>query len=149
MEVLILQTTVDRAQNQLDHSLHRLVRVLSLVHPQGYLRLFLDAEESMKELLHHASERDIYPNYVNWLLTAFGNPKLSTKTTTQSLIFPLSDRELEILQHIAAGMTNQEISDRLFISLATVKGHTSNIYGKLSVKNRNQAVVKARELEIL
>ena len=103
----------------------------------------------MKELLHHALTRNIYPNYVNWLLTAFGDFELSTKTKTQSLIDPLSDRELEILQHIAAGLSNKEISDRLFISLATVKWHTSNIYGKLSVKNRNQAVVRARKLEII
>ena len=149
VEVLILQTTVYQAQNQLELSLKQLNRILSLVHPQEYLRLFLDAGESMKELLYHAAKRDIYPNYVNWLLTAFGNVTLTTKTPSQSLIDPLSDRELEILQHIAAGLSNQNIAEKLFISIATVKWHTSNIYGKLAVRNRNQAVVRARELEIL
>ena len=147
VEVLILQTTVYQAQNQVKFGLEQLDRIFSLVHPQAYLRLFLDAGESMKELLDYAATQNIYPHYVNWLLTAFDHIAPSDKN--QNLIEPLSDRELEILQHIATGLTNQEIGDRLFISLATVKWHTSNIYGKLSVKNRNQAVVKARELEIL
>ena len=147
MEVLILQTTVDRAENQLELSLKQLRLIFSLVHPQAYLRLFLDAGESMKELLDYAATQNIYPHYVNWLLTAFD--RIAPSDKNHNLIEPLSDRELEILQHIAVGLANQEIGDRLFISLATVKWHTSNIYGKLSVRNRNQAVVKARKLEIL
>ena len=147
VEILILQTTVYQAKQQLKLSLKQLSYIFSLVHPQAYLRLFLDAGESMKELLKYAAEQNLYPNYVNWLLTAFDNIVPSDKN--QNLIQPLSDRELEILQNIALGLTNQDIGDRLFISLATVKWHTSNIYGKLSVKNRNQAVVKARELKIL
>ncbi len=149
IEILILQTTVYQAQNQLDLSLNQLDRVLSLVHPQGYLRLFLDAGESMRELLHHAANRDINSNYVNYLLRAFDNVEPSTRTKTQPLIDPLSDRELEILQHIAAGLSNQNIAEKLFISLATVKWHSSNIYSKLSVRNRNQAVAQARELKII
>ena len=147
VEVLILQITVYQGQNQLKIALQQLKLIFSLVHPQAYLRLFLDADKSIQELLKYAAKQNIYPNYVNWLLKAFDNIAPSNKN--QNLIEPLSDRELEILQLIAAGLTNQEIGDRLVISLATVKWHTSNIYGKLSVKNRNQAVVKARELEIL
>ena len=62
---------------------------------------------------------------------------------------PISERELELLRLIAAGLTNQDIADRLSISLTTVKWHTSNILGKLGVKNRTQAVAKARELGLL
>ena len=57
---------------------------------------------------------------------------------------PLTERELEVLSLIAEGLSNQEVSQRLFISLATVKWHTSNIYGKLGVKNRTQAIAQAR-----
>ena len=60
--------------------------------------------------------------------------------------FGLSSREAEILVLIEKGMTNQEIADQLFVSLSTIKTHTSNIYAKLSVKNRTQAIVKARSI---
>jgi LuxR family maltose regulon positive regulatory protein len=65
------------------------------------------------------------------------------------MVEPLSERELEVLHLIAGGLSNQEVSQRLFITLATVKWHTSNIYGKLGVKNRTQAIAQARELGIL
>jgi len=65
------------------------------------------------------------------------------------LIEPLSERELEVLQYIAEGLTNREIADRLYISLNTVKVHARNIYGKVNVNNRTQAVARARELGIL
>lgn len=67
----------------------------------------------------------------------------------QPLIEPLSERELEVLQLIGEGLTNQQISDRLFIVVGTVKKHTSNIYSKLGVNNRTQAVARARELNLL
>ena len=72
-----------------------------------------------------------------------------TANLPQPLIEPLSERELEILALIAAGLTNQEIATRLVLSLATVKWHAGNIYGKLGVRNRGQAVAQARELGLL
>jgi LuxR family maltose regulon positive regulatory protein len=65
------------------------------------------------------------------------------------MIEPLSARELEVLELISGGLTNREIASRLFISLNTVKAHTRNIYGKLGVHNRTQAVARARALGIL
>jgi LuxR family maltose regulon positive regulatory protein len=65
------------------------------------------------------------------------------------LAAPLSERELEVLRLIAAGLTNQEIAERLVIALSTAKRHSINIYGKLGVSNRTQAVAKARELNLL
>jgi LuxR family maltose regulon positive regulatory protein len=62
---------------------------------------------------------------------------------------PLSQRELEVLQFIAKGSSNKEVARQLFISLPTVKWHTSNIYGKLGVQNRTQAVAKARALGLI
>ncbi|MBX7046013.1 MAG: response regulator transcription factor [Ignavibacteria bacterium] len=61
----------------------------------------------------------------------------------------LSGRELEVLLNIANGLTNQEIADKLFVSLNTIKTHTTNIYSKLGVKNRTQAVSKAKALNLL
>ncbi|MFN2270008.1 MAG: LuxR C-terminal-related transcriptional regulator, partial [Anaerolineae bacterium] len=68
---------------------------------------------------------------------------------TQPLIEPLSERELEVLQLLAQRLTNQEIGQRLYISLATVKSHTCNIYGKLGVHSRQAAVSQAQALGIL
>ena len=65
------------------------------------------------------------------------------------MVEPLSERELEVLQLIADGLTNPEIATRLFLSLNTVKVHTRNIYGKLDAHNRTRAVVRARALGIL
>jgi LuxR family transcriptional regulator, maltose regulon positive regulatory protein len=69
--------------------------------------------------------------------------------TAQPLVEPLSDRELEILGLIAGGLSNREISERLFLALITVKGHNRNIFRKLQVRRRTEAVARARELGLL
>jgi LuxR family maltose regulon positive regulatory protein len=76
-------------------------------------------------------------------------PSTSVRTGPQPLIEPLSERELEILGLIAAGMSNQQIADELIISVGTVKWHLNNIYGKLGVRRRTQAVAHARALRLL
>jgi LuxR family maltose regulon positive regulatory protein len=72
-----------------------------------------------------------------------------TKASPSELVEPLSEREIEVLQLIAEGLTNPEIAGRLYLSLNTVKVHTRNIYGKLGVNNRTQAVARGRDLGIL
>ena len=67
----------------------------------------------------------------------------------QPLIEPLSPRELEVLHLIAQGLSNQEISERLFLALGTVKGHNQQIFGKLQVQRRTEAVARARELGLM
>jgi ATP/maltotriose-dependent transcriptional regulator MalT len=67
----------------------------------------------------------------------------------QGLLNPLSARELEILGLFAAGLSNKEVADKLIISLGTVKAHSSNIYRKLDVRNRAQAIIRAGELNLL
>jgi LuxR family maltose regulon positive regulatory protein len=69
--------------------------------------------------------------------------------TPSPLVEPLSRREIEVLQLVAAGLSNREVGERLFLSLDTVKGHNRNIYGKLEVKNRTQAINKAIDLKII
>jgi NarL family two-component system response regulator LiaR len=67
----------------------------------------------------------------------------------QPLAEPLSEREMEVLDLIAEGLTNREIADRLFIAVGTVKRHINNIYGKLEVHHRAEAIARARELGLL
>ena len=70
-------------------------------------------------------------------------------SAAEGLVEPLSQRELEVLQLIAQGLSNREISERLFLALSTVKGHNRNIFGKLQVQRRTEAIARARELGLL
>ena len=67
-------------------------------------------------------------------------------SAVQALIEPLSERELDVLRLICVGKSNQEIADDLFIALDTVKRHINNIYGKLGVRRRSQAIIESRRL---
>jgi LuxR family maltose regulon positive regulatory protein len=88
--------------------------------------------------------------YVRNLLSAFTDKEFHPPTPSpQPLIEPLSEREIEVLQLIAEGLTNQEIAARLYLSLNTVKVHTRNIFGKLGIHHRAAAIARARDLGIL
>jgi LuxR family maltose regulon positive regulatory protein len=89
--------------------------------------------------------------YIHQLLAAFAKEEKIQPSafTPQPLLEPLSRRELEVLQLIAQGLSNQEISERLFLALDTVKGHNRRIYDKLQVQRRTEAVACARELGLL
>jgi LuxR family maltose regulon positive regulatory protein len=131
-------------------ALSTLERALQLAEPGGYIRAFVDLGRPMATLLRQAAARGLAPDYVNTLLEAFRAraqdlPHIHTPTLAE----PLSDRELEILRLIAAGLSNQEIADTLVVSVNTVKTHVRRLYGKLSVNNRLQAVERARELDLL
>jgi len=118
---------------------------LAMAEPGGFVRIFVDEGEAMKRLLSEAQKRGIKRGYVAKLLAAFPSdiPK------AQPLIEPLSERELEVLRLVAQGLSNQEISERLFLALSSVKGHNRNIFDKLQVQRRTEAVARARELGLL
>ena len=107
----------------------------------------------MAHLLSQAASRRLMPDYTAELLAAFDDAAKDEQRKTEllpsSLVEPLSERELEVLQLIAQGLSNREIGERLFLALNTVKGHNSRIYAKLGVRNRTQAINKARALSIL
>ena len=107
----------------------------------------------MAQLLYEAAARGIAPEYVGRLLAAFPEsefePPSEVPKPQAGLVEPLSAREIEVLQLVAEGLSNREIAQRLFISPATVKVHNRNIYGKLGVNSRTQAIARARTLGIL
>ncbi len=136
-------------------ALSELRQALLIAEPEGYTRLFLDEGPSMNRLLEEAARHSITPEYSRRLLEAF---RLESKPVDAQQPAPparsdwvetLSEREVALLSLIAEGLSNQEIARRLFISLPTVKWHTGNIFGKLGVHSRTQAVAKARAAGIL
>lgn len=154
-EVLTLQAMAYWAQGEKNTAVERLAEALALAKPGGFIRLFVDEGVSMARLLYEALARDIEPTYVRRLLAAFPvadtkqAPSLPLPESEADFVEPLSERELEVLQLIAEGLTNQEVANRLYLSLHTVKVHARNIYAKLDVRNRTEAVAKGRSLGIL
>jgi LuxR family maltose regulon positive regulatory protein len=156
IEILCLQALAYGVQDEDDNrAIEILAQALRRAAPEGYTRIFVDEGPPMASLLYEALKRDIAPEYVQQLLAAFpvSEPEEDISKKSQvdqsGLIEPLSEREIDVLQLLAKGLTNQVVATRLFISLHTVKAHTRNIYSKLGVNNRTQAVDRARTLGIL
>jgi LuxR family maltose regulon positive regulatory protein len=148
IEILLLQALGYEAQGNSAQALTALERALQLAEPQGYVRIFVDEGEPMARLLALAQAQGILPGYTTRLLAAFTTAP-APGPAAQPLIEPLSSRELEILGLIAQGLSNRQISERLFLALSTVKGHNGRIYAKLAVRRRTEAVARARELGLL
>ncbi len=152
IEILVLRALALEEQGDTAEALAALQEALTLAEPEGYVRIFVDEGLRMAKLLRQAASRGIAPKYVKKLLSAF-EPKSSVKSEIRNLqsalVEPLSERELEVLHLIAAGLSNQQIAKELFISLNTVKTHVKNINSKLNVGNRTEATARARELGLL
>jgi LuxR family maltose regulon positive regulatory protein len=158
IEVLVLQAVALELQGDTPSALAVLERAVSLARPEGYMRVFLDEGKPIETLLRTAitrwRDRDLLA-YARKLLAAFCQEQaerpvpLAKTSKGGALTEPLSERELEVLQLIAAGYSNQEIADKLVISVRTVKKHVENIHGKLGVRSRTQAAFRARELNLL
>jgi len=151
IEILMLQALAHAAQGDVDAALAPLERALALAASEGYVRLFVDEGPPMAALLQKLKRVDERQSqYIDQLLSAFAEQDTQPSPfTPQPLIDPLSERELEILQLIAAGLKNKEIADKLFISLNTVLYHNKNIYSKLGVSKRALAIARARELALI
>jgi LuxR family transcriptional regulator, maltose regulon positive regulatory protein len=154
LKVMVLQAVALQAHGDQDQAVQLLGDALSLAAPGGFIRLFVDEGLPMAHLLSAAAALGIMPDYTGKVLAACEaeeqkSENNSSPPTAQPLLEPLSPRELEVLQLMAQGRSNQEISERLFLALSTVKGHNRNIFGKLQVQRRTEAVARARALGLL
>ncbi len=149
----VIQAKALALHGKASEALARLLEILPLAAPEGYLSTFLDEGETLRQLLHQAPGN--LPSgelraYVEQVLAAFSpGENAPTKREAGYGAPKLSDREREILSLVAAGLSNQEIAERLVISITTVKTHVGNIFHKLGVTSRIQAIARAEGLGLL
>lgn len=155
IEALALQSLLSEAQGDSQTALDLLDQALAMAQPGGFIRLFVDLGPPLARLLVRLTSDDQgRQSYIQRLLVAFEQEKPPPYLTgsdgvSQPLIEPLTDRELEVLDLLAQRLSDKEIAERLIISPRTVKSHCRNIFGKLNVNKRRQAVLRARKLGLL
>lgn len=154
IEILVNQALAWHSCHQTACALTALQRALSLAEPEGYIRTFVDGGPTIAWLLRQLPRSP----YHTRLLKAFdaqaygqqpGHDAAQQRAASAVLVEPLSPRELTVLRLIAEGLSNQEIAAQLVVALSTVKKHINNIYSKLSVRSRTQAIARARALDLL
>jgi LuxR family maltose regulon positive regulatory protein len=155
IEVLVLQAIAFQAQGETAQALDALERALSLAEPEGYVRTFIAEGAPMAGLLRQAAARRIAPAYVEKLLAELPDaepqavPQSEIQIQKSEIVEPLTARELEVLRLLTTSLSVPEIADELYISPHTARSHIKNVYGKLDVHNRIEAVVRAQELGLM
>ncbi len=168
VQILVVKALVHRAQGSLKDANSTLLEALTFAEPEGYIRTFLDEGEPMRLLIANFKSmienrvRGTVPedqknliDYINKLLAAFTissiprTRKPFIDNLQSSIPEPLSERELEVLLLMAAGLSNREIADKDIVSINTVKTQGKSIYGKLGTHNREETITAARELGLL
>jgi LuxR family maltose regulon positive regulatory protein len=149
LRAMALQAVAYAMHGEREQAVHVLREALALAEPGGFVRLFVDEGPVMAQLLSIAADQGATADYTRRLLAAFAAEEWKAAGDSQPLVEPLSQRELEILQLIAQGLSNREIGERLFLALDTIKGHNRRIFEKLGVQRRTEAVARARELGLL
>ena len=156
VDVLALQAVAFSKQGQTEEASAALNKALFLAFQRGFVRPFIEAGSTMAALLDQFDGDPNYADFISTLRTAFGSfvdssvaqpattrPVAQMPAAVQPLVETLTNRELDVLELLAQRLQNKEIADRLSISPNTVKDHLKNIYGKLGVRGRREAVRRA------
>jgi LuxR family maltose regulon positive regulatory protein len=164
IEIQVLHAVTLAAAGDERRAIASLAEALALGHPQGYVRVFADEGEPMAALLRQfvAAQRSepaavtgVPLSYLGRLMRAIeddartGSEGKRRRSGLSGLVEPLSEREREVLQLVAAGKPNRDIADELFVTLDTVKKHVTHIFQKLGAANRTEATARARDLGLL
>ena len=158
IDVLALEALLHAAEGNEPAALQALEQALILAQPGGFIRAFVDLGPAMAGLLERLPRQGLAAEYVDRILRAFAATAPVALPPAQvrrlpsrpaNLVEPLSRRELEILELMAQWLSAKEIAQRLVISEGTVKRHIANIYQKLAVNKRGEAVTAAIALGLL
>jgi LuxR family maltose regulon positive regulatory protein len=153
VEIGILRALAQEAGGNRAEALVDLERALLQAEPEGYVQVFVGEGAALATLLRRVAARGVAPVYAGRLLDALDQAGVEAESRAgpgpSPLVEPLTERELEVLRLMAAGLSNREIGDDLVLAMGTVKAHLHNIYGKLGVRSRVQAAARARELQLL
>lgn len=161
LQTLLLRAQLQAAVGNEETGLADLIRALKLSEPEGFISLFVEEGKPVGDSLTLLLKRKLLGSaatkYVETILAAF--PRMPERVLPGSIpptdyddtapIDALTPRELEVLIHLARGDSNQMIGDELVITLSAVKKHTGNIYAKLNVNSRTQAIARARQLGLI
>ena len=153
--VIVIRVCQALAADNQSEGLAFLADALTLGQPEGFIRTFADEGRLLAPLLHKALSQGITPEYTSKLLKIIEDEerrRAALNAPAAPSVPPsgvLSERELEIMRLVADGLSNRQIADRLIIALGTAKTHVHSIFEKLDVKDRLQAVTKAKELELI
>ena len=148
VEILILLALAQNDRGRGAAGLDPLGRALALAEPEGYVRTFVAEGTPMADMLGAAKRRGIAPEYVRRLLDVFGRSDRPSGLS-ESLVEPLSERELDVLRLLASDLDGPGIADELVVGLSTVRTHTKSIYAKLGVNSRRAAVRRGEELGLI
>jgi len=175
LKTLLLRSQIQAALGDEQAQLADIAKVLELAEPESFISTFIEEgtpiAHALTTLLERKLNRTVQPSYIQKIRAAFPNAQLANLTlgeqpgpdqsgargasfkasaaADEALVEPLTRRELEVLRLIAEGCSNQTIAEKLVITVSAVKKHTGNIYGKLNVESRTQAVARARQLGLL
>lgn len=148
IDILVAQVLTRHARGDAIGALASLERAVALAEPEGYVRVIIDAGPPIGALLKVAARPRTASGYVRGLLAAMA-PAEGPSRVEQPLIEPLSERELEVLRLLGSDLDGPDIARELVVSLPTVRTHTRNVYAKLGVNSRREAVRRAVDLGLL
>jgi LuxR family transcriptional regulator, maltose regulon positive regulatory protein len=153
LETNLLMAASFAGEQRLPEAFGLIESCLALAEPEEYIRIFLDVGEPVRELLtaYLRSDAPGHKLFGQKVLGAFlhSSGESSSGPRQNGLIEPLSGREMEVLNLMALGKTNQEIARQLVVARGTVKAHAASIFRKLDAANRTEAVTRARQLGFL
>ena len=150
IEIMILTSLAQSALGETERALSTLNKALTLAEPEAFIRVFVNGGESARSLLRELEKRKIAMPYAREVLLSMDDQVdvgITAKVgSTESLIEPLTEREMEVLRLLATHLSSTEIAGQLVIATSTVRSHVKNIYSKLRVHSRTEAVEKAQEI---